>query len=201
MRYLRFAVVAALTFNAGQVFANQGDTLTVGGVEPSGSYTANLIDKASGVTYGFFMEARQNDPQTKGDTTIALRGPGITACSIRGPAAELVNNGEPFNFGGNQPFQQGGCGTAFEETVKISGCTALVQTHGFSHSDDPNVNYWGSVTIDVRYTRKPGNPASDRVEVNIYTPKEAIKLAGKVMGGTIAMPGCVGRTDRDDGDH
>lgn len=202
MKILGIAAVAALTFCVSQAFANQGDTVTVGSIDAldNNHLTASFVDYASGRTYHFFMEARQTNAnsQTKGDTTIGLGGPAISACSIHGGRAQLFG-GAPFSYGGNEPFTGAPqCGTSYGETVKIDGCTALIQAHGFSHSDDPHVNYYGTVTIDVRYKRKPGNPAADQIELNIYTPKEPIKLSGNVISGSINMPSCA---DSDDGGH
>ena len=204
MKYLGIAVAAVLTFNAGHLFAKEGDTVTVGSVEAPTNLTASFVNNANGLTYHLFLEAKQNSSDNKGATTIGLRGHGITICSIHGPSADLYPNSTSFGHGGNAPFATPTpttpgpqCGTASNQTVKIDGCTALIQAHGFTHSDAPNVNYWGSVTLDVRYMRKPGNPAADRIEINVYTPKEPVRFSGKVTGGTIAMPGCTGRGDDD----
>jgi hypothetical protein len=45
----------------------------------------------------------------------------------------------------------------------------------------------GTITVEVRY-QKTGK--SDDIQVTIYTPKEKIKLAGKVVGQTVTMPSC-----------
>ena len=190
MKIARIVAAAALALNVGQAFAAQGDVVTAGSIDPSGNLTASFVDSSSGFIYHFFVEGIQNSAQTNGDTTIGVRGNGVRACSVHGPSVQFDPSGGAFNYGGNNPLGSVQCGTSYGETVKIDGCVALIQAHGFSHSDDPNVNYLGPVTIDVRYMRKPGNPAADQVEINIYTPKEPIKLSGKVTGGAVSMPGC-----------
>jgi len=60
-------------------------------------------------------------------------------------------------------------------------------THGFTHSDHPNVSCMGSTTIDVRYQKSRGG---DQMKVTIHTPKEKIQLIGKVMGAGAVLPSC-----------
>jgi len=199
MKYLRIAVIAAAAAIAGPAFADQGDYVTVGSVvtAPPGPNqgTANFLDHESGKTYNFVLAAIQDstDPSS-GRAAFALGGSKLHVCSLRragSPQPQLNPSADPFAYGGILPFPGLQCGTADNQSVSIKNCVATIQTHGFIHSDAPNVTYLGSVTIEVRYQVKR-TPAKDEIEVKLYTPKETIKLSGKatVANAVAMMPSC-----------
>ena len=197
MKTMRLAVLAAAAALVCPGFAVAG-TLQVGNIvagtptatnpNPYGVATAKFIDTNTNVLYRFFLEAREQvDGSNSSQVTFNVHGGGLTTCSVHGDPARL-NVGEPFNYGGTQPIR--GCGTASGQSVFIDGCTAMMQTHGFIHSDNPMVNYWGATTIDVKYEKKKA--PNDKIQITLHTPTGKINLSGEVVsqGGVFTMPSC-----------
>ena len=140
-----------------------------------------LTDTSTGEEYGFELSAEE-DPNTAGvgGMFFALGGPSLSMCDARGPAAEL----------GENPFAGFGCGGSGNVSVRVDGCRAKMETHGFVHSDHPNTVYFGSVTMNITYRRNAGNSDGGRLSVIVYTPKEPITLRGDVSADHIEMETC-----------
>lgn len=209
MKYLRLAVIVAIAVIASPTYAGQGDSVTVGAVlapitSPGPSQmTGTFVDEESGNTYSFFLEgkeAMEGPPgvQSQSRATFALGGPNLHGCTIRkgsnNPQPQLLPSTTPFAYGGTMPYFQngiGGCGTANAQSVSIHDCVARIQAHGFIHSDDPFVTYFGATTIEVHY-KKNSARAKDEIQIKLYTPKHVIKLEGKasVTDGTSSMSNC-----------
>ena len=151
----------------GRPLAAPGDTLQSSGT---------LVDNNTGLEYAFSFSAVQHGGRGRGDVDINIQGPS-RACSVHGPGSDE----------GVFPYQATQCGIAFGNMASIDGCIADLEAHGFVHSDFPNVSYLGSTTIDVRYQKTRNG---DQVAITIYTPKEKLQLAGKVVGAGAVMPSC-----------
>jgi hypothetical protein len=172
----RTTLIAALAaFATAPLFAAQGDSVQANG---------QFVDQESGITVNFFLNANQTDNGSRGNPTVGVFGPGLGLCTTHGPGPDF---GSPANnFTGNFPLANVQCGGAGNQTVKIDGCVANIEAHGFVHSDHPNVNFMGATTVDVRYQK---TREGDQVKVTIYTPKEKILLSGKVAGSSM-MSSC-----------
>ena len=158
-----------------------GGTITVSDpLAPS----AVLTDNNTGTAYNLGLIASE-DPIKTGIGTVALllQGPSLSICSSHGPPAS-ISGGDPSFFFGNKPLSEIECGTAFGMAVAVDGCAANAQFHGYVHSDHPNVNYFGTMTLDLRVQKDAG--ASDgMVDITVHTPKNNINLRGSVTGPVV----------------
>ena len=139
-----------------------------------------LTDTSTGEVYGFELHAEE-DPDTAGvgGMFFALGGPNLGMCDGHGPGAEP----------GTNPFAGFECGGSGNVSVRVDGCKASMETHGFVHSDHPNTVYFGSMTVDITYHRNAGD-ADGRLSVVVYTPKEPITLKGDVFADHLEMETC-----------
>lgn len=146
-----------------------GGTLDLGG---------DLTDRVSGEVYGFELHAIE-DPVTAGvgEMFFVLGGPGLSLCDGHGPDA----------VPGTSPLLE--CGGSGGVSVRVDGCTAELETHGFVHSDHPNTVYLGPMTVDITYNRNAGS-ADGRLSVVVFTPKEPITLDGDVSASFLDMDTC-----------
>jgi hypothetical protein len=67
--------------------------------------------------------------------------------------------------------------------VKVDDCRAIIQAHGFSHSDHPLLNYLGSTTLELDFRKKSATTGD--VDITINTVAGKIMLKGKVTGPII----------------
>jgi len=139
-----------------------------------------LADTSTGEVYGFELHADE-DPNTAGvgGMFFALGGPNLGVCDAHGPGADP----------GTNPFAGFECGGSANVSVRIDGCNAKMETHGFVHSDHPNTVYFGSATLNITYHRNAGD-ADGRLSVIVYTPKKPIRLNGKVSADHLDMETC-----------
>lgn len=188
-----------VSFAAIPVLADPGDGLAVRMSTPTtvGGSThpwASFVDEGNGRTYHFNLRtSEEND--SSGRAYLLLRGPSISVCTTHGGSADTwrapidPNNPGDVTFDGTSPLTEISCGTAFGQAVAIKGCVAKYEAHGFVHADYKQpVVYAGMTTIAVRYEKKSRGP--DEIQVTLYTPKDKIKLSGKVTADVVTMPGC-----------
>lgn len=122
-----------------------------------------------------------------------LEGPSLGLCSAHGSRAEIDwQMGSPpsdpysYDYGGNQPLPDIGCGTAYSMSVEIDGCKGELQYHGYVHSDHPNIVYMGMMTLDFKIEQSGDGWEAD---IEVYTPKDEIKISGPV-DGTVLISTC-----------
>ena len=46
-------------------------------------------------------------------------------------------------------------------SVRVDGCKAEMEVHGWVHSDHPNAVYWGNMTVDITYERNEARMLAD----------------------------------------
>ncbi|GEM_PF-3281285 len=192
-------LVLGASFAAVPALADPGDGLavrmstgsTVGG---STHPWASFVDEGNGRTYHFTLRTSEEN-NSAGRAYLLLRGPSISVCTTHGGSTEAwrapidPNNPNDVTFNGNSPLTEISCGTAFGQSVAIKGCVANYEAHGFVHADRLQpVVYAGMTTIDVRYQKNSRSP--DEIQITLYTPKDKIKLSGKVTADTVTMPSC-----------
>jgi hypothetical protein len=136
----------------------------------------------------------------RGEMDMNIRGPAFPGfCSVHGPGAIVLFGGGEFPSGsgnvrppewGNNPYPDIQCGRGFGNDISLDHCQATLSFHGYVHSDRVGEAYLGSTTADVRF-RKTG-PTTGTLRVDIYTPKTAIVLEGRVDTGErpIVMSSC-----------
>lgn len=154
--------------------------------EPGGSVLvgggAQFTDNDTGTVYNFYFNAQENGSQAGvGNAFVLLGGPALSLCDTHSThLGPLV---------GFSPLTEIDCAGSGQMAVSVDGCTANIEVHGFVHSDYPNVTYLGPMTIDLRFQKNAGD--KDGVATfTVYTPKEPIKLHGKVTAGQVAMDTC-----------
>jgi len=147
---------------------------------------ATFIDNGqSNFTYNFGLRAVESGSAAGlGDAVLEVTGPGVSICTIHGSSAQ-VDWTDFGNEGGVSPGFQ--CGRAYGESVSIDGCKAVIQAHGFGHSDNPLVNYFGTTTIDVTFQKKSASGGD--IDVTLYTTSGKIQLKGKAVG-PVTMSTC-----------
>lgn len=151
-------------------------------IEPGASFVDNGHPS---FTYNFGLRAVESGSAAGlGDAVLEVTGPGISMCTIHGSGAQ-VDWTDFGNEGGSSPGFQ--CGRAYGESVSIDGCKAVIQAHGFGHSDNPLVNYFGTTTIEVTFQKKTST--SGDIEVTLYTTSGKIQLKGKATG-PVTMSTC-----------
>lgn len=177
----------ATLFLAGAVYALLGivlssDTASASRRLPGGTLDLHgqLTDTSTGEVYGFELHAEE-DPDTAGvgGMFFALGGPNLSMCDAHGPGAEP----------GTTPLAGFECGGSGNVSVRVDGCEAEMETHGFIHSDHPNTVYFGSMTVEITFHRNAGN-ADGRLSVVVYTPKGPITLVGDVSAEHLGMETC-----------
>lgn len=162
-----------------------GGNLLIGDVS-GGTVGAASFEDEDGNTYQVRLIASEYDGSGGGQVTMLLDGGPVRFCSARGSDAEInfdtvVDCDNPFecDFEGNQPLYDVSCGTAYEMAVDIDGCQAEIELHGYVHSDYPSVNYMGMMTS---YVKVKTEAQDQEIEIEIFTPKDEIKLKGEVSG-------------------
>jgi len=151
-------------------------------IEPGASFVDNGHPN---FTYNFGLRAVESGSAAGlGDAVLEVTGPGVSMCTIHGSSAQ-VDWADFGNEGGASPSFQ--CGRAYGESVSIDGCKAVIQAHGFGHSDNPLVNYFGTTTIEVTFQKKSATGGD--IEVTLYTTTGKIQLKGKATGA-VAMSTC-----------
>jgi hypothetical protein len=163
--------IMVLLVSAQNLYAEPGASLEVSGI---------FTDINTGYEYEVEFGAEEfTDWAGAGCTYLLLRGPyeqhdirNIRACSTHGgPAGEDVF-----------PFYYIECGINCRQSVSINSCRAEVELHGFLHSDHPFVTYNGSTTFDVKLSKTENGWL---IEIEMFTPKEKIKLKGILVGDVI----------------
>lgn len=149
--------------------------------------SATFIDSVTGQEYSLITFAGESEETAGvGNFTLQLLGPSSSTCSAHGGGADIGPEQPDGNFAGNFPLTEFQCGTAFGMAVSIDGCNAKSEMHGYSHSDYPLFAFMGPTTIDFAF-RKSGS--GGKVNIQIYTPKGPIKLAGNISA-PVTMPTC-----------
>jgi len=195
-----FAAVPALA-DPGDGLAVRMSTPSTVGANPGSTHPwASFVDEGSGRSYKFNLRTNEGN-DSSGTAYLLLRGPSISVCTTHGGSTEAWRdqNSDPSSptFSGNSPLTEISCGTAFGQAVTIKGCIAKLEAHGFVHADFKQpIVYAGMTTIDVRYEKKSRSP--DEIHITIYTPKDKIKLSGKVTADTVTMPSCQNTTKHSD---
>lgn len=160
-------------------------------VKPGGFLSiidGTFVDTGTGGSYTLSIIAREFDSGVgAGKVTLLINGPWASLCSVHGPNAEIDFSGGGEEFGGNFPVQDIQCGTVFETTTSIDGCTASTELHGFTHSDPPFIPYLGPGTLEFSFRKSSAN--SGVINLKFYTPKGAFKLSGP-LNGAITMDTC-----------
>lgn len=155
---------------------------TAGGVLEVGP-GATVIDANTGFTYTFGLRANENQAGN-GDVVLGLQGPALSLCTVHGSGA-FVDFTDVGNEAGETPTYQ--CGRAFGQSVAVDGCVARIEAHGYSHSDNPLLNYLGTMTVDARF-QKTG-PTTGTLDVTVWTPKAKVEVHGKATG-PVVMSSC-----------
>jgi hypothetical protein len=144
---------------------------------------AVITDSETGYDYFFSLVASEWDAGEDGvgQLTMLLEGPSLGLCSARGSGVEIDwQIGSPpfdpysYDYGGNQPLLDVGCGTAYGMSVEIDGCKGEIQYHGYVHSDHPNIVYMGMMTLDLKIEQSDSGWEAD---IEVYTPKDDIKIS------------------------
>jgi hypothetical protein len=139
-----------------------------------------LTDSSTGVVYGFELHAEEDlNNAGVGGMFFTLGGPNLSMCDAHGPGAAP----------GTNPFEGFECGGSGNVSVRVDGCEAEMETHGFVHSDHPNTVYIGSMTVDIAYHQRAGH-VDGRLFVVVHTPKKSIKLMGDVSADDLEMETC-----------
>jgi hypothetical protein len=147
-----------------------------------------FVDSETGNTYTISIVAREFDTGVgAGQVTLLINGPWASLCSVHGPNAEIDFSGGGEEFGGNFPVQDIQCGTVYNTTTAIDGCTATTELHGFTHSDPPFIPYLGPGSLDFSFLKSSENTGT--VKLKFYTPKGPFKLSG-TLNGAITMDTC-----------
>ena len=164
-----------------RVVGGSGDIAAAGvPASPGGNLSVEspFVDDASGrgPFEVIFTASEKTNSVGKGDAFLYLKGPGLTACDVHGPAAEpnLV------------PLPAVVCGGSHGMSVAIDGCRAKVALHGYVHSDHPHITFIGLTCIDLVVEKLD---RSYEIEITIYTPKGPIVLSG-TLTGSVAMDTC-----------
>jgi len=171
-----FAV--AFGFASVNVQADPGDSINV---------TSAFVDKGSGYTYNFQINAQESPPGL--DYPIPEPGVGLAGFLLYGPRLFLFTVGKGGVWG--PPLQPGDPPTypfnplatirsaappnppAGNQAVAIDGEIAEISTHAYVHSDCPYINFIGTATVDVIVESERGY-----ITVVIYNPKGKTKLEG-----------------------
>lgn len=158
-----------------------GGNILIGSKPPADGW-ASFVDKYSGEEYQFRLIASESEEiPGNGQATFLLVGPSISMCTAKGTHAEIYFSSAGAEYPGNAPLEEVSCGTAHEMAVSIDGCQADIEYHGYVHSDYPLVTYMGMMTTDVN-VKIGGNSGNNTINIQVYTPKEVIKLNGKFSG-------------------
>jgi hypothetical protein len=164
-----FAV--AFGFASVNVQAAPGDSIT---------FTSAFVDKASGNTYHFQIDA-QESPSTPQYLT-PEPGVGRVDFLLYGPRLFLITVGKgegwlpgtPPTYPPN-PLAAITAGPADHQAVDIDAHVVEISAHAFVHSDAPYIVFIGPVTVDVRVESRRGY----NIRVVISSPKGQTKLEGK----------------------
>lgn len=141
-----------------------------GGGQPGGelAVSGTLVDRQGEHVADFELAASESpDVAGVGGMFFSLSGPSISACDAHGPGAEP----------GTNPLAEMECGGTGNVSVAVDGCTAVLETHGIVHADHPYTVYLGTMTVDIEF-RYDARRAIGRLNVDIHTPKDVIRLAG-----------------------
>ncbi len=108
-----------------------------------------------------------------------LSGLPMSACSV------LAGAGVPNNIDSDRsgifPLTRIECARAFGQTVSVDGCIVKTSFHGYSHSDNPKINFVGPVTIDITIQKTQSKVS---VDLAVHTPKGPIQVSGQFTGTT-----------------
>jgi hypothetical protein len=176
------AGLAVAALSAAALLVAVGPTATAKG-EPGGTLSAggDIVDNKGTVIAGFELFAEESmDAAGVGNMFFSLGGDSISACDAHGPGAEP----------GTTPLAEVECGGTGNVSVVVDDCTAILETHGIVHADHPYTVYLGPMTVDIRFDHDPSKQES-KVTVEIYTPKDVIKVVGTSVG-PVEMDTCPG---------